>query len=122
MILDGMFGAMAAQPDVFNTQFSSADFASSFFYNFVMWLGMVWLHHLARPALRGSELVKSLQSFGLALVLYASIGAVLMNHYLDHTFYRYFILDGVVVIPIVGLLNGLLYPLFVIPPPETSPS
>ena len=101
---------MEANPSYFATEFTAIDWATSFFYNFVMWLTCVWVFHLMRPTIAGSDLVASLKVFGIMCLFFASISAILMNHY-SHPkdFYFWIILDGVLIYALVGACNGLLY-------------
>ena len=90
---------------------------TSYFYNFMMWLSIVWVFHWMHPVLGGNMVVRSLKVFGIMLLFFASLAAVLMNHYQARQFHALIILDGVIVFPIIGVLNGLLYPLIVRPAP-----
>ena len=75
-----------------------------------MWLVCVWVFHLMRPALKGSDFVASFKVFGIMCLFFASISAILMNHY-SHPkdFYFWIILDGVLMYALVAACNGLLY-------------
>jgi len=108
-----MFAVMEKNSTFFNTHFTTVDWVTSYFYNFMMWLIIVWVFHLMNPVLRGSHLVKSMKVFGIMFLFYASLSAVYMNHY-SHTrdFYVYSILDGLIVFSIVAIANGLIYPWF----------
>ncbi len=108
-----VFTAMQENATVFNTTFSGADWATSFFYNFMMWLTAAWVFLLMHRSLKGHMVVKSLKIFGLMFLMFASISAIYMNHY-SHTkaFYLYNILDGLIAYSVVAVANGLLYPLF----------
>lgn len=110
-ILEQLFGTMEKSRDYFNTEFTTIDWLTSFLYNFVMWFAMLASFHIAHPNLKGTMLVRSLKVFGLMLVLFLSISAIYMNHY-SHPkdFYVWNMIDAVVVIPLVGIANGLLYP------------
>ena len=44
-ILPHLFGEMEANPSYFATEFTTIDWATSFFYNFMMWLAVVWVYH-----------------------------------------------------------------------------
>lgn len=102
--------AMGASPEVFNTTFTTADWVSSFLYNFVVWLVPVWVYHLARPALAGSDLVASFEIFALQWLLFAAVSGVYMNHY-SHPmdFYLWNVVDAVLAFTVVAVANGLLY-------------
>lgn len=111
LIFDGLFSAMEKSSYCFNTHFTTFDWMTSFFYNFMMWLTFTWVFVKMRPELRGHDIVKSLKVYGLMLLAFASISAIYMNHYRHpKDFYGYNILDGVIVFPIVAVANGLIYP------------
>lgn len=110
LILPPLFKEMEENATYFNTAFATVDWLTSYFYNFIMWLCMTWIFHLARPALHGREMIKSLKVFGLGWLFFASVSAIYMNHY-SHpkAFYLWNILDGIVAFGIVAVANGLLY-------------
>lgn len=110
LIIPGMFGAMAERPGVFNVDFTTGEWVTSYLYNFAMWGSVVLLFHMARPALTGGTVTRSFKVFGAALALYLALSAVLMNHHEARAFWYWHLLDGVLVFPIVALANGLLYP------------
>ncbi len=69
-----------------------------------------------RPALKGSDFVASFKVFGIMCLFFASISAILMNHY-SHPkdFYFWIILDGVLMYALVAACNGLLYRRVMVP-------
>jgi hypothetical protein len=109
-IFSGLSTAMQESASYFNSVFDAFDWATSFFYNFMMWLICVWVFHLLRPVIKGSDLVASFKVFGIMCLFFASISAILMNHY-SHPkdFYFWIILDGVLMYALVAAGNGLLY-------------
>ena len=110
LIMPSLTGVMEAHPDVFIAEFTTLDWVTSFVYNFVMWLVVVWIYHLAQANLAGSDIVKSLKVFGIAWLFFASVSLIYMNHYgVGREFYHWNILDGVIAYTVVGLANGLLY-------------
>lgn len=110
LVFPGLFGAMEASPDYFNSEFGRWDWITSYAYNFIMWTVTVWLFHLLRPVLRGSDVVASLKVFALSWLMFAAVSAIYMNHYSHpRAFYVWSILDGVIAFGLVGLANGLLY-------------
>ena len=110
IIFPGLSVAMDESASYFNAEFATFDWVTSFFYNFMMWLVCLWVFHLMRPALKGSDLVASFKVFGIMCLFFASISAILMNHY-SHPkdFYFWIILDGVFMYALVAVGNGLLY-------------
>jgi hypothetical protein len=110
VIFPGLSAAMEESASYFNSVFETFDWATSFFYNFMMWLSCAWVFHLMRPAIKGSDLVASFKVFGIMCLFFASISAILMNHY-SHPkdFYFWIILDGVLMYALVAVCNGLLY-------------
>ncbi len=108
--LPHLFGEMEKYPTYFATEFTAVDWMTSYFYNFMMWLAAVWIFHLLRPALRGTDLTVSLKVFSLMWLFFASVSAVYMNHY-SHPkmFYIVNIADSLFVFGLVALANGLLY-------------
>lgn len=112
LIFDRLFGAMERSASCFNIEFTTFDWVTSTFYNFMMWLTCVWVFVKMRRELGGHEVVRSLKVFGLMYLMFTSVSAIYMNHYLPpHYFYFYNMLDGLVVFPLVAVANGLLYPL-----------
>jgi hypothetical protein len=111
LVLEKLFAVMGNNPSYFNTELTTFDWVTSYFYNFMMWLVIVWVFHLLQPVLSGHIIVRSLKVFGVMLIFFASLSAIYMNHY-SHPkeFYFYNILDAVIVFPIVAVANGLLYP------------
>lgn len=112
VLMEPMHSVMPQYPEVFDTDFTTGDFAVSLFYNFMLWLTAAWMFYLAHPAFKGSTIVKSLKVFGLMGLFFISLAAVYMNHYTADikTFYLYSMLDAVILFPLVGLANGLLFP------------
>lgn len=112
LVLSRLFGIMEENPHIFNTTFTTMDWTTSFLYNFMMWLVATWIFVLLHKHLTGHMVVKSLKVFGLVFLLFASISAVYMNHYL-HTkaFYLYNILSSLIAFTVVAVANGLLYPI-----------
>jgi len=55
--------------------------------------------------------VKSLKAFGLSLLFFVSVSAIYMNHY-SHSKWFYFwnCLDAIIVLGIVAVAGGLIYP------------
>ncbi|MFQ5633107.1 MAG: hypothetical protein ACE5I1_30435 [bacterium] len=111
-IMEPMHAVMPKYPEVFDTDFSGADFAISFFYNFMLWLTATWVFHIAHPALMGNFIAKSFKVFGLMCLFFISLAAVYMNHYIDaiKTFYIFSMIDAIIVFSVVALANGLIYP------------
>lgn len=112
ILMEPMHAVMPKFPEVFNTEFSNADFIISLGFNFMLWLTATWVFYLAHPALKGNYIMKSLKIFGLMGLFFISLAAIYMNHYTDPVkpFYLYSMLDAVILFPIVGLANGLLFP------------
>ncbi len=112
LVVNKMFGVMERNASCFNIHFSTLDWTTSYFYNFVMWLTITWVFHLLHPSLRGSFVGKSLKVYGLMVLSFASVSAIYMNHYIHpKSFYIYNILDALIIFPLVAVANGLLYPL-----------
>ena len=111
-VVEGMHGVMPQFPSAFNLDFSGTDFAISFFYNFMLWFAAAAVFYVAYPALKGHFVVRSLKVFGLMLLFFISLAAIYMNHYVDavKTFYLYSMLDALILFPIVGIANGLIFP------------
>jgi hypothetical protein len=113
-IMEPMHRVMPMYPDVFNNDFSSADFAVSLGYNFMMWLTAGWVFHLLHPRLRGGFVIRSFASYGLMCLFFVSLAAIYMNHYTAAVkpFYIWSMVDAVIVFSVVALANGWLYPIF----------
>lgn len=114
LTLPGLFGAMAESPDYFRTDFTTFHWVTSYLYNFVMWAVLVWLYHLLRPVLAGHEVWRSLKVFGIGFLFFAAVSFIYMNHYSHpEAFYLFSVADAAIVYALVGVANGLLYPLIV---------
>lgn len=111
LIFNRLFGAMEKGSSCFNTAFTTFDWVTSYFYNFMMWLTLTWIFVKMHPVLAGNPVVRSLKIFGLGFLFFASVSAIYMNHYRHpKDFYFYNILDGMIVFPLVAVANGLIYP------------
>lgn len=121
-IMEPMHRPMTLYPEVFDTDFSTADFTISLFYNYMLWFWTVVAFHLLYPVLRGSIWVRSLKSYALMGAFFCSLAAVYMNHYTADvkSFYLWSIVDALILFPLVALANALLYPWFF--PERTRPS
>lgn len=99
--------------NAFDMNFSSADYAISLAYNFLLWFAAVLQFHLMWPALRGPMIVRSLMSFAASWLAFAGLALVYMNHFDDalKAFYLWSIVDAAILFPLVGLVNGVLYPM-----------
>ncbi|MDX1395991.1 MAG: hypothetical protein R3195_16535 [Gemmatimonadota bacterium] len=113
-IMGPMHAPMAAYPDVFDLDFTTTDFAISLVYNYLMWFVAAVVFHLLNPTLSGSIWVRSLKSYLLMAAFFCSLAAVYMNHYTAAVkpFYLWSMVDALIVFPLVGLANAVLYPLF----------
>lgn len=111
-VVEGMHGVMPNFPNAFNVDFSGADFALSFFYNFMLWLSASAVFYLAYPAVSGNFIIKSLKIYGLMCLFFISLAAVYMNHYVPavRVFYLFSMLDALIIFPIVAVANGLIFP------------
>ena len=112
LVFGGLFGAME-QSSCFNTAFTTVDWVTSYFYNFMMWFSITLMFYVAEQGLGGGYVRRSLKLYGIAWLFFASLSAVYMNHY-SHPkdFYFFNVLDALIVFPIVAVANGLLYPRF----------
>ena len=113
-IMDPMHRVMPLYPDVFDTDFTTTDFTTSLFYNFMLWFTAELIFHLLHPVLRGPIWVRSLKSYMLMALFFCSLAAIYMNHYSDAVkpFYLWSMVDALILFPLVGLANGILYPWF----------
>lgn len=112
VLMEEMHAVIPQYPEVFDNDFSTLDFSISLFYNFILWLTATWVFYIAHPQLQGSFIIKSLKIFGLMGLFFVSLAAVYMNHYTAEIkpFYLYSMLDAVILFPLVGIANGLLFP------------
>lgn len=112
VLMEEMHSVIPQYPEVFDTDFSTRNFIISLFYNFMMWLTATWVFYIAHPQVKGNFIIKSLKIFGLMGLFFVSLAAVYMNHYTADikTFYLYSMLDAVILFPLVGVANGLLFP------------
>jgi len=112
--MESMHQPMIDFTSCFNSQFTSSDWISSFFYNFMVWFCATWIFHLLHPSISGKMILKSLKIYGLMCLFFISVTAVYMNHYIDgiRTFYIYAMIDALITFSIVAIANGLLYPVF----------
>jgi hypothetical protein len=111
-IMEPMHRVMPDYPEVFDTEFSSTDFAISLAYNFMMWFAVALAFHLMHPSLPGGWMKKSLLAHAVMCLFFVSLAAVYMNHYTDpiRPFYAWSMVDALIVFTVVGVANGLLYP------------
>jgi hypothetical protein len=110
VIFPGLFGAMEESASYFRNEFTSVDWVTSYLYNFLMWMSCVWVFHLMRPAIRGTDLVASLKTFGIMWLMFASTSAIYMNHYSHpRDFYFWNLFDALLVFTLVAIGNGYLY-------------
>ena len=111
LLLDRLFGAMERSSSYFNIQYSTFDWVTSYFYNFMMWFATTLVFVLLGSKLKGSYILRSLKVYALMFLMFASVSAIYMNHY-SHPkdFYFYNILDGLIVFCLVATVNGLIYP------------
>jgi len=113
LIFEGLGTAMSESRQFFHTGFTTFDWATSYFYNFVMWATCVWVFYLAQSQVKGALLVRSLKIFALMWLFFASVSAIYMNHYAHpKAFYLWSIADAALVFALVGATNGLLFPYF----------
>jgi hypothetical protein len=112
LVLDRLFGAMEKSASYFHTQFTTFDWVTSYFYNFMMWLITTWVFIQMQSTFRGNYLSKSLKAYGLMYLFFASVSAIYMNHY-SHPkdFYLYNIADSAIPFTIVAIATAFLYPL-----------
>jgi len=109
-VLPHLFDEMERHSEYFRVEFTPLDWITSYFYNFMVWLVSVWVFHLTRAAIRGRDLVVSLEVFALMWMFFASVSAVYMNHYShSRAFYLYNVADALLMFALVGAANGLLY-------------
>ena len=110
LIYDGLFGAMAENASYFRTEFTTFDWVTSYLYNFLMWLCCVWVFHLARPAIDGSDMIASCKIFAIMWLSFTAVSFIYMNHYAHpREFYFWNVLDALLVFTLVAVGNGLLY-------------
>ena len=111
-IFESMHQPMEQYPDCFG--FTAKDLPASYAYNFLLWLSVVLIFHIAHKSLHGKMIVRSLIVFAVCFLFFASLAAVYMNHYTQgiRIFYIYSILDGLILFSFLGIINGYLYPLF----------
>lgn len=106
-----MWQVMEKNPSYFNMNFTTLDWLTSYFYNFMMWLDFTWIYFYLHRSFKGDHIIKSLKLYGIMFLLFASISGIYMNHY-SHPkdFYFWSIVDAAVVFPVVALANGLVFP------------
>lgn len=111
-IMEPMHAAFAHHPEVYDADFTTADFAVSLGYNFGLWLAAAVVFHLMAPSLPGPWLVKSLAGYGVMAGFFIALAAVYMNHYVEpfRAFYRWSMVDAGIVFGVVAVANALLYP------------
>lgn len=110
VIFPGLFGAMEESASYFRNEFTTFDWITSYIFNFLMWMSCTWIFHLARPVIRGSDLVASFKIFGILWLMFASTSAIYMNHYSHpRDFYFWSVFDALLVFALVAAGNGLLY-------------
>ena len=113
-VMEPMHRIMPQYPDVFNNNFTTTDFAISLFYNFMLWFTVELVFHWLHPVLRGPIWLRSLKCYMLMALFFCSLAAIYMNHYSDQIkpFYLWSMVDALILFPLIGLANGILYPRF----------
>lgn len=108
--------------NAFDMNFSSADYAISLAYNYLLWFAAVLQFYLMWPALKGPMIVRSVVSFAVSWLAFAGLALVYMNHFDDalKAFYLWSIVDAAILFPLVGLANGVLYPMLFGPRPTNN--
>lgn len=122
-VVTRLFGVMADNQAYFNTSFTTADWATSLAYNFVVWFSAVVAFHFMHPSLPGRWLARSLQAWGVMWVAFAAVSGVYMNHY-SHpkAFYGWNVLDALLMFGLLALANAWLYPRVLGPTPRVARS
>lgn len=110
-IFGPMHEPMATYEDCFG--FTMDDLPLSHLFNYCLWLSVVLLFHLIRKSLEVKTIWASLIVFGICGLFFISLTGAYMNHFNDgiRVFFRYAMLDGVLLFGLLGLLNGWIYPL-----------
>jgi hypothetical protein len=113
-IMESMHRVMPLYPEVFDTEFTSEDFANSLAYNYVMWFAVALAFHLMHPSLPGGWLRKSLLGHAVMGLFFVGLAAVYMNHFTAPVkpFFTWSMVDAVIVFSVVAVANALLYPRF----------
>ncbi len=111
LVFGPLFTAMEQSREYFNTDYQAVDWITSYLYNFAMWFCFLVAFHVHHPHMKGHMVWRSLRVFGLMLLIFLSISAIYMNHY-SHPkdFYVWNMIDALIVLPLVALANGILYP------------
>lgn len=114
VLLEPMHRALPLYPEVWNSEFGTTDFLVSLGYNFALWFFVLLNFHLMAPALKGPVLLRSIMSFAVSGLIFASLAAVYMNHFIaeSRTFFLWSIVDAAILFPLLAIANGLLYPFF----------
>lgn len=92
--------------------FQPDDFTSSYIYNYLLWFWTVMIFHIGHRSIAGHMLIRSLVLFGLCAALFISLAAIYMNHFNQEirVFFRWSMVDALVVFGLLALINGYLYP------------
>ena len=108
---NAMHQPLQDHPDCFG--FTEADFPLSHLFNYLLWCSVVLLFHLSHKNIQLPMLGKSLLLYGLCLLFFVSLSGIFMNHFNSgiRVFYRYIMLDAVLVFGVLGIINGLTYPI-----------
>ena len=111
-IFEPMHAPMESQASCFG--FRDVDFGWSLFYNFLLWFWVILGYHMFYRGLKGSHFIKSLLVFGFFCLFFISLAAIYMNHFNMEirTFFRYSMLDALIIFIPLSLANGWLYPRF----------
>ncbi|MEM1135881.1 MAG: hypothetical protein AAGI07_08565 [Bacteroidota bacterium] len=92
--------------------FTGADFPLSHFFNYLLWFTVVLAFHFGQKSLSFSLFWKSMVFFGIFFIFFIGLTGVFMNHFNQgiRIFFRYTMLDAVLVFGVLALVNGFLYP------------
>ena len=60
-------------------------------------------------------IIRSLKSFAVSGLIFISLAAVYMNHFVGESraFFAWSIVDGLILFPLIAIANAFLYPLIV---------
>lgn len=110
-LFEPMHAPMTAYADCFG--FTMADLPLSHLFNYLLWFSTLLIFHLAQRAMAFHIMIRSLLIFGLVCLFHVSLTGAYMNHFNEgiRVFFRYAMLDALLIFGILGLLNGLAYPL-----------
>jgi hypothetical protein len=111
LIQDKLRAVMSTDSDLFHVEFSPLEQVYSMAYNFLGWLMITVIYVKIEPLVHGHPIRRSLKVYAVMYMYFVSVSAIYMLRYARPTdFYIYFMLDRLLLFPLLAVANGILHP------------